>query len=168
MATRALYGWTPSPCSTSSCGRVPSGRHETMGKPPYVVRPGIDPDPPPPERVPLAAPGDTQWIQLTRGPTVRIRGSEWPELSSAEEVEHGYPGSPKERAVWMRVRRHSDGRKIVYAARTGQCSIRCGELLDPADGLVELIAALRRLQALVDAPAVLVLRLIATLPVGSL
>jgi|GEM_PF-4400603 len=60
-------------------------------------------------------PGETmtRTIRLTDGPPVRIDDDEWPSVAwASDEVDH----TPKaKRSGWVRVRRHADGRHIVYS-----------------------------------------------------
>ena len=55
----------------------------------------------------------TRTIRLTDGPPVRIDDDEWPSVAwASDEVDH----TPKaKRSGWVRVRRHADGRHIVYS-----------------------------------------------------
>lgn len=62
----------------------------------------------------------TRTITLTSAIPVRIVDAEWPSIASASADWSDNPRIPcqanRSRKVWMRVRRHADGRTIVYSA----------------------------------------------------
>jgi len=65
----------------------------------------------------------TRTIRLTDGPPVRIDDDQWPSVAHAtDEVDH----TPKanKRSGWVRVRRHADGRHLVYDLRRAHADRR--------------------------------------------
>lgn len=91
-------------------------------------------------------------ITLTGRPPVKIRLEDWPILAEAseEDYDNQYEFQANRKAQWwLKVRKHSDGRAIVYGAHSYDTrwqgekgrSFRAGELLESPDGLP---AAIRR------------------------
>lgn len=89
-------------------------------------------------------------ITLTNRPPVRIREDEWPVIASADTEWYG--GDYKHQAnrttdVTLRVRRHADGRALVYGTYEYATiwqgernrSYRAGVLLDPGADLADAI-----------------------------
>lgn len=101
---------------------------------------------------------DSLVITLTGRPPVKIRKQDWPVVASARdwEGEHEFQSFRKWR---LYVRRHADGRTIVYGvhetAWRGEHDRRAGELLDASQ---DVCAAILRVgervgcdQAVIDA-----------------
>lgn len=102
-------------------------------------------------------------ITLTNAPPVRVRDEQWPLIASSFLYD-GRSAHQSERSRWLRVRRHEDGRVIVYGGLdtriNGERGLRGGEIL--ADG-ENVAAAIRRVAASVDA-AEIAIDCIADLP----
>jgi hypothetical protein len=104
-------------------------------------------------------------ITLTNHAPVTIREDAWPIISSARwwrgEIE-----SQADRKWWMKVRRHADGRTIVYGGYTtrwqGEHDRKAGELLN--DEGPTTVVAIRMIAAELGAPDDLVRAMIADLP----
>jgi hypothetical protein len=83
-------------------------------------------------------------ITLTDRPPVRIDDDAWPCIAKAGWYE-GEIECQANRSGWLRVRRHADGRTIVYGAYDtawrGEACIRAGELLTID---CDVVAAIRR------------------------
>jgi hypothetical protein len=103
----------------------------------------------------------TRTITLTDRPPVRIREDEWPIL--AEASYHDYDGEYASQSFrhwrgWLKVRRHQDGRTLVYAvcehetAHRGERGYeqRAGELLPAATSMEEIVAAIKRVHSTID------------------
>jgi hypothetical protein len=102
-------------------------------------------------------------ITLTNRPPVRIDEEQWPTLASASYHDFDNQYDFQANRHWrgfVRVRRHDDGRAIVYA----KCSLesafqgerdyeaRAGELLDADSATTsDIIAAIRRMHGHIDA-----------------
>lgn len=103
-------------------------------------------------------------ITLTDRPPVRVSDDAWPTVAKAKWYE-GEIECQANRSAWLRVRRHEDGRTIVYGAYDtcwrGEEPVRGGELLpDPAD----TVAAIRRVGADLGIPDSAIRDCIANLP----
>jgi len=106
-------------------------------------------------------------ITLSTHAPVRIREADWPIVSQSTHTDDR--GANAEETTWIKIRRHSDGRTVVY----GGCDVvhrglavqapalRGGELL-PAGG--DVVAAIWRLARELDAPALCTREVIAKLP----
>lgn len=103
-------------------------------------------------------------ITLTNAPPVSIRHEEWPAIVFSK----WYPGGA--RKGWMYIRRHSDGRTLVYAGldtrldtpHPGERALRAGELV--AAGSPDLGDAIARVAAAVGADHEFAQNMIARLP----
>lgn len=127
-------------------------------------------------------------ITLTDRAPVRIDEAAWPEVASAHAergtqdnlrlVHTAWPADHGSQPVtlsdehvdrWnLRVRRHADGRQLVYGTwspgwdrEPGDAVTRAGELLDAGD---DVIAAMRRVAASIGASAQMLADAIADLP----
>lgn len=90
-------------------------------------------------------------ITLTGRPPIKIKKEDWPVLASAEDHDkHGAQigNEPNREDEWyVKVRRHEDGRSIVYAAykyssqwqNEGGVGVRGGELVAADDDVIEAI-----------------------------
>lgn len=124
----------------------------------------------------------TRTITLTGRPPVRIREDEWPILAedhASVSTRNGTPLPDYECAEWsLRVRRHADGRAIVYGVASapgagwpdhGATDWRGGELLDAdADLVVSIQRVGRQLVEHGGAPESLIRRCIADLPAETI
>jgi hypothetical protein len=100
-------------------------------------------------------------ITLTTAAPVRIREADWPFIAQASETE-GKGGNAE--VTWMKVRRHADGRAIVYGGRDCEdrpLGMRGGELVKSGG---DIAAAIWRLSRELDASDLLTRELIAKLP----
>ncbi len=104
-------------------------------------------------------------ITLSTAAPVRIRDAEWPFLSQAMTTER--EGTDQEETTWLKVRRHADGRSLVYGGvdarwtRSKFPDRRAGELVEPGG---DVVAAIWRLARELDAPPLLTREAIAKLP----
>ena len=88
----------------------------------------------------------TRTITLTGRPPVKIREDQWPIVAQGA-YSNARPQSTRTVEIWLRVRRHTDGRAIVYAGYTyeslwqgeEQLRVRVGDLIGPGDDLVRAI-----------------------------
>jgi len=123
----------------------------------------------------------TRTITLTNRPPVKIRPEEWTGIAHGWDVVDSQGGTPLpsyEQARWdLRVRKHEDGRAIVYGVASapapgwdshGASDWRGGELLDAGNSTQALVGAIQRVgAALVEdggAPKSIVAECIASLP----
>lgn len=76
----------------------------------------------------------TRIITLTARPPVKIKESEWPVIASSDWCDNPQIPSQANRKAWLKVRRHDDGRTLVYggaeSAWQGERNARGGLLLD--------------------------------------
>lgn len=114
---------------------------------------------------PMAA-QNTRTITLTDAPPVRIRELHWPRIARADWYDNVHHAQAN-RECHLYVRRHADGRHLVYGVRTsqweGERDVRGGEVLD-ADRAHDLINAIHRVADTVEAPEHLIAEVIADLP----
>lgn len=93
----------------------------------------------------------TRTITLTDRPPVKINEAEWPVIAKGDWHE-GRIAAQANRSGWLRVRRHADGRAIVYGAYStqwgGERDRRGGELLDKD---ADVAAAINRVAESVNA-----------------
>jgi hypothetical protein len=103
----------------------------------------------------------TRTITLTDRPPVRIREDKWPVI--AEASYHDYDGeydfqSFRHWRGWLKVRRHQDGRTLVYGGCEHETAYRgergyeqrAGELLPAATSMEEIVAAIKRVHGRID------------------
>jgi hypothetical protein len=129
-------------------------------------------------------PDDLRTITMTDRPPVQIRECEWPEIASAIDDDCGETDYAKRRQAlaqgsadryYLRVRRHADGRSIVYGVldaaaaawrrEAGGHDIRAGEVLEPGD---DIVAALHRVGMACEFPERVIAEAIAALPAERL
>lgn len=89
-------------------------------------------------------------IHLTGRQPVRIRPEEWPTIARAEWSSGDRPETSEERA-YVRVRRHADGRTIVFGLRArGKQEHMVGFLLEGAEvGVAGVTQAIKNAAAMV-------------------
>jgi hypothetical protein len=88
-------------------------------------------------------------IPLTKAGPMHIVDADWPVVAGALDRERGTAGSTDERVIWLKARRHADGRVIIYGSRVGPVTIRGGEIV-PAGA--SLVVPILRLARWLDAP----------------
>jgi hypothetical protein len=105
-------------------------------------------------------PGKVRTITLSDRAPVRIHEHEWPILCFARDSEDEGGDQSK---WWLTVRKHSDGRTIVYARleTTSREKVVGGELLDEG---ANIAAAVRRVGEECHCSAAMIARCIAGLP----
>lgn len=84
----------------------------------------------------------TRIVTLSNRPPVRIKESEWPVI--ADSFWHdGLIRCQANRTAWLKVRRHDDGRTLVYGGREsrwqGERDKRSGLLIDKTGDVVAAI-----------------------------
>jgi len=108
----------------------------------------------------------TRVVTMTDHPPVKIYEDEWPRIAKASWY-NNQPASAASRECHLHVRRHADGRHLVYGIKTTQfekeVDLRGGELVAATDGS-NLIAAIHRVADTIEARDHLVAELIANLP----
>jgi hypothetical protein len=103
----------------------------------------------------------TRIITLTDRPPVRIREEDWPVI--AEASYHDYDGEYEAQSFrhwrsWLIVRRHKDGRALVYAVCQHETAYRnergyeqrAGELLPAGHSTEDLVAAIKRVHGRIN------------------
>lgn len=92
----------------------------------------------------------TRTITLTGRPPVKVREDEWPRIAEGRyEWRDGEyrPQATREVDLWIRVRRHADGRAIVYGGYSYESAwqheenrrVRVGIMTQPDDDLASAI-----------------------------
>jgi hypothetical protein len=112
----------------------------------------------------------TRTITLSDRPPVQIDEDTWPEIASASD-DDATGASAAQRKASIRVRRHADGRCLVYGvatdSRPNARNLRAGYLVD-ANGYPErVVAAIQRVAETLGWPA-LAADTIASLPAEPL
>lgn len=108
--------------------------------------------------------GKQRTITLTSRPPVRIFEHDWPILSAARETEDGA-------RWWLTVRRHKDGRTIVYARmeipteQEGSEKLVGGEVLEKG---ADVVASIRQIGEVCHCSTTMIARCIAGLPAEDL
>ena len=96
---------------------------------------------------------ETLHITLTGRAPVTIVKADWPRIARAEDNDATQPGNQPNRTWTLTVRRHADGRAIVYGeystAWQGESDIDAGELLAPGD---DIPAAVHRVAETIGRP----------------
>lgn len=118
----------------------------------------------------------TRTITLTDRPPVRVNEADWPLVASATGDSWGTSGDycRHEQAHSLRVRRHEDGRALVYGVLdaagpwTGSESRKGGVLLEAGSSAAELVSAIREVGADVGIPESLIRECVADLPAEQL
>lgn len=128
----------------------------------------------------IGRPVKTRTITLTDHPPVLIREDEWPEIASckddsfaeADPGRHGQALNQGELTEWtLRVRRHADGRALVYGVvtvpgwRSDLSDWRGGELLDSD---ADVAATIRRVGQDGEIPDHVIRECVADLPAQEL
>jgi hypothetical protein len=95
-------------------------------------------------------------VTLTGRPPVRIREDQWPVIA-ADRWWNGEIECQANRSGWLKVRRHEDGRTIVYGGYVtrwqGESDRRGGELLAAATGQ-EIADAIHRVASDLNAESI--------------
>lgn len=85
----------------------------------------------------------TRTITLTGRPPVKIRESEWPVIAQADDSDDHVHPHQANRTWWIIVRRHADGRAIVYGGHEsnwqGSRDRRAGNLLVAGENIADAI-----------------------------
>lgn len=108
----------------------------------------------------------TRTITLTGRPPVTIHSANWPEIASA--IEKGWDGeyefqAARRETAWVRVRKHADGRAIVYSGYAYSSAWRgerddarkAGVLLPPASSAQQICDAIQRVCEAMPTPRLL-------------
>lgn len=97
------------------------------------------------------APSKLRRISMTGAAPVQIADAQWP-IYAQSSWHGGLPPGTADRSCWLKVRRHADGRSIVYGGFDtkieGERELRGGELV-PVGG--DLVAAIKRVSATCNA-----------------